>query len=73
MRNNQISLDLAMHQMRHFNERPNTRANLDRFYRRMWLMYPATTEAMFNTPYRWSAPDSKCPQSRSAKPGCYHF
>lgn len=73
MRNNQISLNLAMHQMRFFNERPNSAANNAKFYRRMRLMYPSVAETMFKTPYRWAAPDSKCPSSRSAKPGYYHF
>lgn len=73
MQNNQISLDLAMHMMRFHNERPNTSANNNKFYRRMWLMYPSTTEKMFNTPYHWTAHDSKCPQSKSAKPSYYHF
>jgi hypothetical protein len=73
MRNNQISLDLAMHQMRFFNERPNTSVNNDKFHRRMWAMYPATTAKMVKTPYRWTAPDSKCPPSKSANAGAYHF
>lgn len=73
MRNKQISLDLAMHQMRFHNERPNSTANNDKFYRRMWLMYPSTTEKMFKTPYHWTAPNSKCPPSKSAKPQAYHF
>ena len=51
MKENQISLSLAMRQMRFFNERPGSTKNNNRFFKRMWVMYPKTTEQVFKMPY----------------------
>lgn len=67
MRNNQISIELAMRIMRFFNERPGSTKNNDMFYRRMWNMYPATTENMFNQPYDFAVTERELKFRRSAE------
>lgn len=59
MKENQISLTLAMRQMRFFNERPGSTKNNDRFYKRMWAMYPKTTARVFNTSYDFAMTDTE--------------
>lgn len=66
MRNNQISLQLAMRFVRFFNERPGSTENKNRLYRRMWKMYPSTTQRTFDVPYDFGLTDAE--EAHRAKP-----
>ena len=66
MRNNQISLQLAMRFVRFFNERPGSTENKDRLYRRMWKMYPSTTQRTFDVPYDFGLTDKE--EAHRARP-----